>query len=136
MTNKSDIFEKLVSDLGDNYKKIPSVLLDESDESGKVLSGLMNYFGEDDTREAVEILIKGKQVGFMTRDALYDLVSVSEKGIGSLEPTFLLGMSDFKLLELHCPEPGCTEFEFIIHYDAGLRRKCPKHPNVFMELMP
>ena len=131
-----DILGKLVPDAGVGDAKIPSVLLDESADSGSVISGLMHYFGEDDAREAVEVLVNGQPSGFMTRNALYDLVSVREKGIGSLEPAFLPGQSDYLLLALHCPVAGCTESELIIHYEPGLRRKCPKHPNVFMELKP
>lgn len=136
MAKMADILGKLVSDVSIGNEKIPSLLLDESAESDRAISGLMIYFGEEDSREAVEVLVNGEQAGFITRNALHGLVAASGKGIGSLDPAFLPGQPNYILLEPHCPVHGCTESEYIIHYDPGLRRKCPKHPHVFMEPKP
>ena len=134
MAKIEDILGNLQSGTNEDGKNIPTITVDDQSEPGEVVSGLMRYFGDDDERNAVKVIYMKEQAGIITRNALYNLVSVSNKGIGSFEPLILPGRPEFKPMVFRCPIAGCDESELVIHVTPGSVRRCPKHPDTEMEL--
>jgi hypothetical protein len=109
----------------------------ELDSDAVVQEALMKlsaYFGGDDERQAIRLNVQGKEVGYLMRTDLYDLVAVAEKDIGDADHAGLLGHpSAYRLIELHCPVQNCQKRKVVTSFDEGHPPKCEDH-NASMEV--
>jgi hypothetical protein len=104
----------------------PVLRLERDDE----VAGLVAWFGADRSRRAVRLVVRGEDAGHLLRTDLYELLSTRSMGFGDASRSALPGMStQWRALELHCPEPGCPESPvFALSYDAARPPHCRVHP--------
>jgi hypothetical protein len=118
----------------------PTVALSASDEQAAVVA-LLRYFGEDDRRRGVTLVIEGNQVGHLHREDALSLVADATRGgaspgYGSSAGMGLPGHEPFRLLRLRCPIPGCpTEDQLTMTYDEDDPPRCSIHHEAVLELV-
>lgn len=101
---------------------------------GSLVDLLTQYFGEDDTRDAIKLVIGGDEIGFLHREDLYAMASSSQKGIGASDYGALPGMPNYRLIRLRCPVPGCPHRLLVTIFDEEDPPKCSIHPERSMEI--
>lgn len=100
----------------------------------KALGIIFRYFGEDDKRRVIRLVVQDKEVGYIRREDLYDFIAIAEKGIGDSDYAVLPGDIDpsiFPVFEYHCPVDGCGKCYLSIHEQIF---KCPIHQEKVMVL--
>jgi hypothetical protein len=95
---------------------------------------LTQYFGEDDSRAAIRLVVGGEELGYVHREDLYALASASQKGIGSSDYAALPGRANYRLIGLRCPVVGCTHRLMVTTFDEEDPPKCTVHPAQSMEI--
>jgi hypothetical protein len=98
-------------------------------ETGAVIDYLQDWFGSDDDRSALRLLLDGADRGVLHRADAYALVSSSDRGaLGAGDHGTLPGATvDYILLRLHCPEPGCQVHATALSYDPDDPPQCSVH---------
>ena len=101
-----------------------------------VVDLLTEYFGEDDERSAVKLVVGGKEIGYLHRQHLYAVATASEKGIGSSDYGTLPGRPNYRLIRLRCPVDGCTQALLVTSFDEDDPPRCEVHSARSMEIAP
>lgn len=112
-----------------------TLLLDSDEEVESAVKDLFQYFGEDDKRQAILLIVRGEEVGYLRRIDLYDFVTIGTKGIGSSDHFKLPGEHRFRLLQLRCPIKDCTHRLLVMHFDEDNPPKCAIHPDENLEIL-
>jgi hypothetical protein len=118
----------------------PTVTLSASEGQGAVVA-LLRYFGEDNGRGGVTLVIEGEQVGHLHRADALSLVADATRGgaspgYGSSAGMNLPGHEPYRLLRLRCPIPGCpTEDQLRMTYDEDDPPRCSIHHEAVLELV-
>ncbi len=102
--------------------------------AGGLVDLLTGYFGEDDTRSQIRLLIGGEEIGYLQRADLYALASASEKGIGSSDYGTLPGQANYRLIRLRCPVAACTETRLVMTFDEDDPPACGVHPDRWLQV--
>jgi hypothetical protein len=98
-----------------------------------MLVELFEFFGEDRSREAVRLVARGKDAGLLPREALYEVVELSDKGLGTSAGADLPGtVRPGRVLRLCCPVAGCGEPP-VLAMDVLDPPSCPHHPDRKLE---
>jgi hypothetical protein len=114
----------------------PILYLDDDEQVKAAISGLVDYFGEDDARQGVILVIQGEVAGFLHREAVYDEVSFESKGFGDGDFSSLPGLPQYRLQTLRCPEPVCTYTCLVTYFNPDDAPLCKLHPTRRMEAVP
>jgi len=111
------------------------VLAVEAAAQGGTLGALQRYFGEDDGRQGVTLVVDGERVGHVSRgDAIGPLAEATRGSYGSSSGMALPGHAQYRLLRLRCPIPGCPTPEILVmNYDEDDPPRCPTHRGVDLE---
>jgi hypothetical protein len=118
----------------------PTVALSASEGQGAVVA-LLKYFGEDDARGGVTLVIEGERVGHLRRaDALRLVADATRGGVspgyGSSAGMNLPGHGQYRLLRLRCPVPGCpAEDQLRMSYDEDDPPHCSIHREAVLGLV-
>ena len=106
--------------------------------AGPVVGFLAEYFGADDARRAVELVVDGASRGYLRREALYDLLRPANKALGfdGAAGARLPGRSRYRIVTLACPHPGCEERVATIFFDPAAPPHCPRHETTAMQRAP
>ena len=115
---------------------LPLVSLSDGDSADAVVFGLVEYFGADDARQAVGLVVAGDPVGYLDRADLLDLIEVSARAIGAGEGALLPGAPDLHFLLIRCPVAGCTEQRLVMLFDEDAAPACPVHRGARLGLVP
>jgi len=113
----------------------PVLALTASADSG-ALPALQRYFGEDDGRTGITLVIDGQYVGHVARaDAIGPLGQATRGGYGSSAGMTLPGHAQYQLLRLRCPVAGCPTPEMLaMTFDEDDPPRCWTHADTPMEL--
>jgi hypothetical protein len=118
------------------YSKVPdTVELDSAVPDSQVLDGLKRYFGEDDEREAIMLVVDGEEIGYLLRSDLYHYQGPAFRSIATGQHATLPGVS-FDLLQLRCPVYGCRYSPLVMLFDEDDPPRCKVHPDTAMEIAP
>ncbi|GAA4360553.1 hypothetical protein [Angustibacter luteus] len=87
------------------------------------------WFGEDDDRSALRLVVDGIDRGVLRRTAAYALVGSSDRGtLGAGDHATLPGHSvEYVVLRLHCPHEGCQVSGLALSYDPDDPPTCSVH---------
>ncbi|MEJ2598676.1 MAG: hypothetical protein P8Z00_10115 [Anaerolineales bacterium] len=135
MTTLDELRNKSSAPASDSHAE-PSLYLDKDEQVEAAISGLMDYFGEDDARRGVNLVIQGEAAGFLQREAFYEQVSFESKGFGDGDFSSLPGLPQYRLQTLRCPEPGCTYTCLVTYFEPADAPFCKLHPDRRMEAAP
>ncbi len=116
----------------------PTVVLDESD-AVVAIPALLRYFGDDDGRAGVGLVIEGEPAGYLERGDALSLVHDTTRGTvggwGSSAGSGLPGHPQYELLHARCPVPGCPiADQLLMTYDEDDPPRCSVHPDAVLEL--
>ena len=105
---------------------LPMLRIDRDEDA----PGIVGWFGSDRSRAAVRLVVRGKDAGFVERSDLYDLLRSQTMGWGDAQRSTLPGFStQWRAIELFCPEPGCAESPlYAVTFDAARPPHCRLHP--------
>nr|QNO48414.1 hypothetical protein DLCBDOIA_00007 [Methanosarcinales archaeon ANME-2c ERB4]QNO48499.1 hypothetical protein AFGHNAJH_00003 [Methanosarcinales archaeon ANME-2c ERB4] len=109
-----------------------AIMLDSDAKVKAAIQGLIKYFGEDEDRKAVRLIVKGEESGWLTRSHIYDFVTFSAKGIGGGDDASIPGEYHYHIMHLYCPVEGCMEGFGVMIFDEDNPPKCPVHRDVSM----
>jgi|tagenome__1003787_1003787.scaffolds.fasta_scaffold19736011_2 hypothetical protein len=98
-------------------------------EPDAVVGYLQDWFGDDEGRTGLRLLLDGTDRGVLHRTGAYDLVEVFDRGtLGAGGHATLPGHSvEYVLLSFHCPEPGCQVHATALSYDPDDPPRCAVH---------
>jgi len=98
-------------------------------ERTAVIDYVQDWFGGDDGRSALRLVVDGADCGVLHRSDAYALVSPSDRGgLGAGDHSTLPGYSvAYELLTLRCPQPGCRVRGVAVSYDADDPPACSLH---------
>jgi len=97
-----------------------------------IVRALVGYFGEDDERHGVRLVVEGEVAGYLRRSDLYTFVGSIRRGHGSSDGFFAPGSTRPVLRTAHCPVDG-AEF-MVARFDSADPPRCPDH-NESLELL-
>src|SRR4029434_2042852 len=116
--------------------QVVTVSLKSDADAQSVVAHLEQYFGQDDERQAIRLVIEGQAVGNLARADLYDLVAMTSKGTDAAAGMILPGEAHFVLLAVCCRSPGCNERMWVMLFNDADIPPCASHPDIRMELCP
>lgn len=90
-----------------------------------VVGCLVGYFGEDDERQGVRLVVGGRVAGYLHRSDLYAFVGSTRRGYGSSDVFFAPGPTRPLLRTASCPVDG-VEF-MVARFDPDDPPTCPDH---------
>ena len=95
---------------GESLAQTPSISLHLADEERGVhaIEMLFDLFGDDKSIAGISVVIDGRSVGSVRREALYGLVTDKTMKIGDSSGLSLPGIGLPAYRRLHCPVAGCT----------------------------
>jgi hypothetical protein len=116
----------------------PTVVLDES-HAKSAIEALLRYFGDEDGRTCVALVIEGESVGYLERGDALQLVGDTTRGTvggyGSSAGSGLPGHPQYELLHMRCPVRDCPIAEQLrMTYDEDDPPHCSVHPDAVLEL--
>jgi hypothetical protein len=105
------------------------LFLNDEREIDDALHALDGYFQQEDHCEAVQLVFRKEQIGYLNRK---DFAAASSgRALGTSQHGELPGPQlQYKFIRLQCPVPGCTTLVLIIHYDELNPPRCLIHPRV------
>jgi hypothetical protein len=108
----------------DQVFAVPSAI-----ESAAVIDYVQDWFGGDDGRSALRLVVDGSDCGVLHRSDAYALVPTSDRGgLGAGDHGSLPGYSvAYELLSLRCPQPGCHVRAVAVSYDVDDPPRCSLH---------
>jgi hypothetical protein len=125
-------FEELVAQAAegsyDPGQQVPTVLVgaaELTEGAEGVVGGLVGYFGEDDERQGVRLVVAGRAAGYLHRSDLYAFVGSIRRGYGSSDVFFPPGPTRPVLRTACCPVDG-VEF-MVTRFDPDHPPTCPDH---------
>ncbi len=111
------------------------VLHDDSEADAVLL-----YLAEDRSRQAVRVLLRSEDIGYVRRDSVYEFFPELSKRLGDTArvPTPLgAPPSAYRWMELRCPEPECAEGPVLtMRFDEDDPPRCPRHTGQPLRLEP
>src|SRR5687768_1798631 len=93
----------------DPGRPVPTVLVgtaELAERSEDVVRCLVGYFGEDDERQGVRLVVSGRTAGYLHRSDLYRFVGSIRRGYGSSDVFFAPGPTRPVLRTASCPVDG------------------------------
>jgi hypothetical protein len=91
---------------------------------------IVRYFGEDPSRQAVELVIAGQPAGYIARSALYAVLPNTLKGFDDSAGAQLPGTprpGAYRLYRFACEVPGCLRRAITPRVDRDDLPRCPDH---------
>lgn len=113
---------------------VDTLAVPEDVAADRLLDALTEYFGEDDSRRRVRLVVGEREVGYLKRTALYAFAATSVKSIGAGDYGTLPGEPDFRLIRLRCPRDGCARHLLVTYFDEDAPPRCVDHPDAEMEI--
>ncbi len=94
-----------------------------------VVGYLQEWFGRDDARAQVRIVVDDVDEGVLRRESLYDLSASGDRGgLGSGDYSSLPGISTaYVPLHLVCSTAGCQMRFTVVSFDPDYPPSCPLH---------
>jgi hypothetical protein len=94
-----------------------------------VIDYVKDWFGDDDGRSALRLVVDGADCGVLHRSDAYALVNTSDRGgLGAGDHGSVPGYSvAYELLSLRCPQPGCHVRKVDVSYDEDDPPRCSLH---------
>ncbi len=116
---------------------VPVLALARGDNAEATIAWLVDYFGADDTRQVVGLVVDGKEVGYLEAVDLYHLVEVSTRALGVADAAILPGTPrSLRFLELRCPVVGCAEGRWVMLFDEENAPPCRQHATAKLRPAP
>lgn len=103
----------------------PTVVVGTVEPADDVVQALAGYFGEDDGRTAVRLVVAGSVAGYLERSDLYSFAGSLERGWGVSDAFFTMGESRIHFRTARCRVDG-SEF-MISRFDPDDPPTCPDH---------
>lgn len=110
----------------------PTLVVGTGEPADEVVRALAEYFGEDDDRTAVRLVVAGTPAGYLQRAHLYSFAGTLQRGFGSSDVFFTMGQGRSTLRTARCPVDG-SEF-MVSRFDPDDPPTCPDH-NEPLELL-
>ena len=127
MTSVNDLINSAQSDLA-VAPGTAELRIEPDDPPDLLVHGLAEYFGRDDDRDAIGLVVDGDFVGYVARDDIGDLLpSSGTKGLGASDGIVLPGQANWKLFELHCTTSGCVSIVLTPLYSNAEPPLCEVH---------
>jgi len=83
--------------------------LKRTDRAQPALDALFDVLGDDPSISEVDLVIDGKRVGTLSKEALFGLVEDRTMKIGDGVQAALPGDPAPSFIRLHCPAPNCAQ---------------------------
>lgn len=122
MLTLDDLKAKAQHNPTDRCKDEIAIMINSDADVKDVINGMSKYFGEDDKRQAVRLIVEGEEIGCLVRSDLYDFIPLSKKGIDDSGNAQLPGNSKFRLVQFYCPY--CTNSQTVMIYGEASLPKC------------
>lgn len=105
------------------------VSLSSSTRAEVVRAYVIDWFGADDDRDALRLVVDGADRGVLSRASAYMLAATDDRGgFGSGDYLSMPGTSTgYKTLVLVCPHAGCQVQGAALSYDEDHPPRCPIH---------
>jgi hypothetical protein len=100
-----------------------------ADAVGQVAEYVQAWFGADDDRRSLRLVLDGSDRGVLYRSTVYSLAVPKTRGtFGQGDYAAVPGHAvDFHPLRLACPAEGCHVRAAVVSYDADDPPLCPLH---------
>ena len=134
MADIRDLMARAATGSYDPGQPVPTLLMRPAElDAGAedVVRILVGYFGEDDERQGVRLMVGGEVAGYLRRSDLYAFVTAVSRGHGSSDAYFAPGSTRPVLRTARCPVDA-AEF-MVARFDAADPPTCPDH-NESLEL--
>ena len=97
-----------------------------------VIRYVQDWFGGDNDRSALRLVVDGADRGVLRRSAAYAFAKPTNRGggggLGAGDGASVPGRSvGYQALRLHCPQPGCHVRELAPSYDEDDPVRCSLH---------
>jgi hypothetical protein len=105
------------------------VSLSSSAQAEMIRAYVIDWFGADNDRQALRLVVDGTDYGVLSRVSARVLATTSDRGgYGSGDYFLTPGSSpDYKTLVLTCPYAGCQVRGAALFYDEDHPPRCPIH---------
>ena len=104
------------------------VSLSQSTRPEMVRAYVIDWFGADEDRDTLRLVVDGADRGILSRASAYALATTGDRGYGSGDYWSVPGTSTgYKTLVLACPHPGCRVNGAALFYDEDHPPRCPIH---------
>jgi hypothetical protein len=115
----------------------PTLVLAESDEGRAAMIAVLRYFGEDDERTGIDLMVGRKRVGRLSRAAALSTLADTTRGdYGMSAGATLPGMLSYEVIRLRCSVAGCKIGDQLrVTYDEDHPPHCPRHPKQPLEFV-
>ena len=134
MADLRDLVARAATGSYDPGQPVPTVVVgpaELAEGADGVVRILVGYFGEDDERQGVRLMVSGEVAGYLRRSDLYSFVRAVTRGYGSSDAYFAPGSTRPVLRTARCP---VDRAEFMVaRFDAADPPTCPDH-NESLEL--
>jgi len=78
-------------------------------DPARIAGYVQDWFGDDDDREALRLILDGDDRGVVRRVGAYALAKSFDRGtFGTGDYATQAGVADYTMFTLTCPAPGCT----------------------------
>ena len=121
MADLDELLARAAAGSPDPGRPVPTVVVGAED----VVRTLVQYFGEDDERQAVRLVVDGTAAGYLRRADLYAYVGSVTRGFGSSDAYFAPGPTRPVLRAARCPVDGAG-FR-VARFRADKPPSCPDH---------
>jgi hypothetical protein len=103
-------------------------------QSDEIALALWRFFSEDEGRNAVQLSVAGRSLGYLNRENFFR--AGSETRLGEAQLAAVPGLStNYHFIKLKCPFKGCTApLVLKAYYDYRSPPVCPLHPEVALEV--
>jgi hypothetical protein len=97
-------------------------------DEGAAITAAATYFGADDSRLVVRVIVSTEVLGYLDRDQALSLVPSQSRDLGHSSGQFVPGISFYEGIELRCPVAGCAANPIVATtFDAAHPPHCPVH---------
>lgn len=125
MADLEELVARAAAGAYDPGRPVPTVLVGTAERAEGVVRGLVGYFGEDDKRQGVRLVVGGRVAGYLHRSDLYTYVGSIQRGYGSSDVFFAPGPTRPVLRTACCPVDS-VEF-MVTRFDPDDPPTCPDH---------
>ena len=107
--------------------------LNDAKEIDAAMHALNRFFGEDESRNAVQLEIQGEKSGYLNRREFCG--GQPRVKHGQSQSAELPGVPEFTFIKLACPVEGCETLILKIHYDERDPAMCPVHTEEILKVV-